>query len=127
MLGHLIAMRDIYGDSSPSPGWIARRFHDVSALIREIDEERSQANALLPNRIDSGAPQDFWTFGGRVQSRDHRGSVQPAKGPGRVLHRFLERERPGVRLPSRKRWLELVTNGGTHIEEARSGSAAQPL
>src|SRR4051812_28907603 len=127
MLGHLIAMWDIYGDSSPSPGWIARCFHDVSALIREIDEERSQANALLPNRIDSRAPQDFWTFGGRVQSRYHRGSIQPAKRAGGVLHRFLERERSGVRLPSSKRWFELVTNSGTHIEEARSRSAAQPL
>src|SRR5438309_2749931 len=105
MLGHFIAMRHIDRDSSPSPGGIARCFHDVSALVGEIDEKRSQPQTFLSNRADPSAPKDFWTLGGRIQSGDYRSSVQPAKRASGVFHGILEREGPRVRLPSRKRWL----------------------
>src|SRR3954463_923467 len=126
MLGHLVAMRYVESDSSAPPRGIARRFHDVSAIVGEIDEARGEANAFRSNRMNSSPAKDLWPFGSSVQSRNHRSSIEPAKRSGSVFHRFLEREGPRVCLPSGERGFEVVAHRGAHVQETCAGSAAQP-
>src|SRR5688572_14835971 len=120
-------MRDIQADSSTAPGGVARRLDGEPMVVREIDEPRCKSSATRADRGDSGLAKDLRSLGCCIERGNDRSAVQPPKGAGRVLHRILEGERPGVRLPPRECRLQLVAHGGTDVEEARAGTSAEPF
>jgi len=84
-------------------------------------------SAFRTNRIHSGSSQNFRTFRGGVESGNHGRAVEPAERTRRVFHPLLECEWSRVRLPASNRRRQLVAHSRRNVEEAATGSAAQPL
>src|SRR4029079_5420754 len=77
VLGDLVAVRDIDGNCSASPGRVAGSADVVPAGVGKLDQAGSLAHAFGPDCVDPDASEDLRTFGGGVERRNHRSSIQP--------------------------------------------------
>ncbi len=102
----------------------------ISARVGERDEPLGLPHALRADRVDAGGAQRPRPFDRRVERRNRRCPAEPAPGAGRGIHRRLERERAGVRLPPGRRRHDVadpVAQRRRRPEKAAARSAAQPL
>src|ERR1700681_985880 len=88
---------------------------------------RGESNAFLPDRANSGAPENLRTLGCDVERGDHRRPIQPAEGAGGEFHGLFEREWASMRLPAGEGGLDFVPDARTHVKEAAARSATEPL